>query len=71
MFLLLKLSLYLYKNYLGKDIIIQLETRTPRSQNYHYELKFNTTLPSVQQPMVIHLRILEKSEKEYDVSYRI
>lgn len=54
---------------LGKDIVIQLETRTPRELHYHYELKLNTTLPSVQQPMIVLIRILGKSEGEYNVSY--
>lgn len=35
---------------------------------FHYELKVNTTLPNVKQPMIVHIRILEKREREYDVS---
>lgn len=51
-----------------KDIIVRVETFTPQMVNFHYELKINTTLPNVQQPMIVHIRILEKREREYDVS---
>lgn len=47
--------------------MVKIDTYSPQLPQFHYELKLNTTLPAVQQPMIVHVRILEKNEKEYDV----
>ncbi len=47
---------------------MKLDTYSPQGIGFHYEIKLNTTLPAVQQPMIAHVRILERKENEYDVS---
>lgn len=51
-----------------KDIVVRLDIHCPQEKQFHYELKLNMTLPAVQQPMIVQVRILGKDENEYNVS---
>ncbi|XP_065216942.1 uncharacterized protein Apoltp isoform X2 [Planococcus citri] len=62
-------SMVLVRYATGKDIVIKLDIVSPQSPRFHYEFTLNTTLPSVQQPMIVHFRINERFEREYDVDF--
>ncbi|XP_049847119.1 uncharacterized protein LOC126299332 [Schistocerca gregaria] len=52
----------------GKEVLIQFKLKMPHTSFTFFEAMFNLTLPGFN-PMVVELKLHEKSPKEYDIEF--